>query len=131
MKGNEIFAGKSLKAADLGTSQPVVTIEKVESKKFDDGMKAVIHFRGKDKVLICNKTNWNSIVEITGQEDSDNWTGKRIRLVVARVDFQGQRVPAIRVDAPNGDNRSTPPPAPPPRREPEHLDIPNDDDIPF
>ena len=122
MKGNEIFGGKTLKAADLGNAQPIVTIESVRSHKFDDGTKAVIKFQGKDKELVCNKTNWNSIVEITGEEDSDNWTGHRIKLTVAKVDYQGQRVPAIRVEDPGTSNgRAKPAPVPPP----------NDDEIPF
>ena len=100
MKANDIFGGKSLKAEDIQGHEPVLTIESVDTKKFDDGPKAVIKFVGKDKALICNRTNWNSIVEITGEEDSDNWAGCKIKLVVARVDFQGKRVNAIRIDPP-------------------------------
>jgi hypothetical protein len=99
MKGNEIFPSKSLKAEDLNGSEPVVTIERVSTQSFDDGSrKPIIHFKGKEKTLVCNKTNWNAIVEITGEEDSDNWAGHRIKLTVVRVDFQGKRVPAIRVE---------------------------------
>lgn len=126
MKGNEIFPGKSLKAEDLNGVEPVVTIERVTTQTFDDGSKKpVIHFQGKEKTLVCNKTNWNAIVEITGEEDSDNWTGQRIKLIVAKVDFQGKRVPAIRVEAPpRAATRPTAPPPPP-------VEPINDDDIPF
>jgi hypothetical protein len=121
MKASDIFQGKSLKAEDIIGKEPIVTIERVERKKFDDGEKAIISFVGKEKSLVCNRTNWNSIVDITGCEDSDDWTGKRIKLVVARVDFQGKRVNAIRIDPPTASK-----PAPPP------ADIaPDDSDIPF
>lgn len=128
MKGSDVFASNSLKADDLQGTEPVVTIDKVTTQEFnDDGRKAlkpIIHFVGKEKTLVCNKTNWNSIVEITGEADSDNWHGKRIKLVRAMVDYQGRRVPAIRIDAPpRGASRPQPPPPP--------VDAPDEDSIPF
>ncbi len=125
MKANDIYGGKSLKADDIKGREPIVTIESVEMKKFDDGPKAIIKFVGKDKALVCNRTNWNSIVEITGQEDSDDWPGHKVKLVVARVDFQGKRVDAIRVDPP-GSAAPTRPVTPPPA-----VSAPDEDDIPF
>lgn len=128
MKGTDVFPGKSLKAADLGDMQPVVTIKSIGVQTFDDNTsKPVIFFEGKEKSLVCNKTNWNAIVEITGEDDSDHWPGHRIKLVVAKVDFQGKRVPAIRVEAPNGRGVQTrPAPRPAPVQEVSH-----DDDCPF
>lgn len=127
MKGSDFFAGKSLKADDIKGHEPVVTIEKVTSQTFDDGTrKPIIHFVGKEKTLVCNKTNWNAIVDITGEDDSDNWTGSKIKLVVARVDYQGKRVDAIRID---------PPPVPGVTRQrqapSEPVEQPVDDEIPF
>jgi len=126
-KASDFFTGKSLKAEDLDGREPVVTIAKVTVQQFDDGTrKPVIHFEGKDKTLVCNKTNWNSIVDITGEEDSDNWKGCKIKLVTARVDFQGKRVPAIRIEAPSTQRQARP--APPPA---EPVMAPDVDDIPF
>ncbi len=124
MKASDIFTGKSLKAEDIIGKEPIVTIESVERKKFDDGEKAIIHFVGKEKALACNRTNWNSIVDITGEEDSDDWTGKRIKLVVARVDFQGKRVNAIRIDPAGPATKTTRAPEPPPDQAPDEDDIP-------
>lgn len=99
MKASDIFKGKSLKAEDLAGREPIVTIESVSLQTFDDNTtKPIIKFRGQEKQLVCNKTNWNAIVDITGEDDSDAWAGHKIRLVVAKVDFQGKRVPAIRVE---------------------------------
>jgi hypothetical protein len=125
MKGSEIFSSKSLKAEDIKGHEPVVTIEKVTTQDFDDGKKPIIHFVGKEKTLVCNKTNWNAIVEITGEDDSDNWGGHRVKLVVARVDYQGKRVDAIRIDPPpvNG--------APARRAPSEPVEQPDEDQIPF
>lgn len=126
MKSTDVFPSKSLRADDLNGIEPVVTIESVSTQSFDDGSrKPIIHFKGKEKTLVCNKTNWNAIVEITGEEDSDNWAGHRIKLIVAKVDYQGKRVPAIRVEpAPAGGTTK-------PKPQPERVEPPNDDDIPF
>lgn len=123
MKGSEFFQGKSLKADDIKGHEPVVTIEKVTTQDFDDGKKPIIHFVGKEKTLVCNKTNWNAIVDITGEDDSDNWTGMKIKLVVARVDYQGKRVDAIRIDPPTTSGA--------PRKPAPPVDAPTDDEIPF
>ena len=116
MKSTDVFPSNALRAADLGTASPVVTIENVTLETFDDGQKPAVHFKGKDKPLILNKTNWNTIVEITGEEDSDNWTGKKIRLYVTKVEYQGKRVPAIRVDAVDA---------------PKPVQAPSEDEVPF
>lgn len=113
---DDFFPSKSLKAADIKDKEPVLTITEVTNQEFDDGMKPIIHFEETPKTLVCNRTNWNAIVDITGQRDSDRWAGKRIKLVVARVDYQGKRVDAIRVDEP------------PTRKT---VDQPDDDSITF
>ncbi len=84
-----------------------------------------LFFVGKDKGLVLNKTNFNVIADITGEADSDDWPGKRITLYATKVDYQGRRVDAIRVDDPPKDEdkprRAAPAPAPAP--EPEHDDV--------
>lgn len=103
MKLNEIFSGSFLKADDLQGKTVRVTISKVEIKDFDDGNKIVLHFHGKDKCLVVNKTNASIIAENTGSSDTDDWQGRTIQLCTKKVEFQGKLVPAIRVvleDAP-------------------------------
>ena len=63
-------------------------------------------------------------IEITGADDSDEWTGAKIKLVVAMVDFQGKRVPAIRIEAPKVAVKAKPKPL----AADEQID---DSDIPF
>jgi hypothetical protein len=130
MKANDAFPSKFLKAADLGTRRVVVTISHVEVEKFDDGDRPCVFFQGKDKGLVLNKTNFNTIADITGEEDSDDWAGKRITLYATKTEYQGKRVDAIRVDDTPKDEdkprRATPAPAP----EPDH-DAFGDDEPPF
>ena len=94
---NEVFGGSFLKADDLKGASPRVTISQVEIKEFDDGKKIVVHFNGKDKCLVCNKTNAAIIAENTGSADTDDWAGHTIQLTVRKVEYAGKLVPAIRV----------------------------------
>ena len=137
MKVNDLFRSKkSLAAADLGGKAVRVTIESVEVQKFDEGEKPVLRFVGKDKSLVLNATNANRIIDAVGDDESDNWIGWSITLYPTKVDFQGKRVDAIRVDDRPG---ATKPPAVAARRPqavPEPTEdiggeMPDDGDIPF
>lgn len=126
---SDVYGGNWMTADDLQGREANVTIESVSIHDMNDGKKkAALHFVGKDKALLLNVTNGNTIAEMFGTDEMDDWEGKRIRLYVAKVDFQGKRVPAIRVkEAPN--SRPAPPPPPPPPVDPDESLT--DDDIPF
>jgi len=109
MRSSSVFPSAYLKAADIGQAKPIVTISHVTMEKFEDESKAVLHFVGKDRGLILNKTNWATLEVLTGQDDSDLWTGHQVQLYVTPVPFQGKVVPAIRIAAPPA--RTVPPPA--------------------
>lgn len=100
MKQGDVFPGRFLRADDLNGHTPTVTIARAELQTIGDTQKLVVYFEGKDKGIVLNRTNFNAIVEITGADDTDDWPGHRIRLVTARVDFQGRRFVTIRVDDP-------------------------------
>jgi hypothetical protein len=100
MKSADVFPGRFLRAADLAGHTPVVTIARVEVQTVGDDQKPVVFFEGKDKAIVLNRTNFNAIVEITGREDTDDWPGHKIKLITTKVDYQGRRVPAIRVEDP-------------------------------
>ena len=101
MNINQVFSGNFLKAEDLQGRTVKVTISKVEVKEFDDGNKLVVYFQGKDKSLVCNKTNCSVMQEVTGSDDTDNWAGATIMLTVRKVEFQGKLVPALRILLPD------------------------------
>jgi hypothetical protein len=111
-KLSEVFSGNFLKAQDLPPNKTVqVKIEEIEVKEFDDGKKIILKFAGKEKGLVCNKTNASIIEEVTGSDDTDDWIDKTIYLTVRKVDYQGKRVPAIRVLAPDEMPSKSAPPA--------------------
>jgi hypothetical protein len=109
VKASNVFPSATLRAADIEGHEPIVTIDKVTMQDFNGERKPLITFRGKDKALVCNVTNWNAIVEATGEADSDDWSGKKIKLYVAKVEYQGKRVPAIRVEAVTAPRQVAPP----------------------
>lgn len=123
-KLNEVFSGDYLKAQDLRGKSVRVTISTVTLKEFEDGKKLIINFEGKDKSLVCNKTNASIIQEVLGSDDTDDWEGKSITLTTKKVEFQGNLVPAIRVLL---EERA---PAPRPTAPPVDDDA-TPDDIPF
>jgi len=143
MNVNDAFPSKYLKASDLQGSQPVVTIDRVgfEAVGKEREMKPVVYFAGKDKGVVLNKTNSKMIAKLVGSFETNDWTGFKIRLYSADVEFQGEMVESIRVKAAgaNGAGRprtqATPPPPPPPDDSGESADhdiAPLDDsDIPW
>jgi len=100
MKINDVFPSKYLSAADLDGKTVKVVIEDVKMEEIGEGDnvvdKAVMYFRGKQKALVLNKTNWNTISDIHG-EDTDSWGGGEILLFPTQTEFQGRAVACIRV----------------------------------
>lgn len=107
MKMGDVYKGAFLKADDLKTAAGkygtlLLTIAGCRTGNFDDGTEQrVAGFEEDDRELGLNKTNFAAIVEITGEEDDDNWAGTQIELYVdTNVLYKGKKVPAIRVRAP-------------------------------
>ncbi len=129
MNANDAFPSAYLKASDLGTNQPVVTIDHVgyEPVGRDKEMKMVVYFQGKEKGVVLNKTNSKKITEIAGTPETDDWAGTKIRLFATTTEFGGETVECIRVKAPGVAQKPKPKPEP----EPEYAGVAADDEIPF
>ncbi len=100
MKATDAFPSKYIKAEDLQGNDVVVKITHAVVEKLNGEDKVIVYFAGKTKGLVCNKTNFKQIVKITGQDDTDDWTGASVCLYETMVDFQGDSVPAVRVKSP-------------------------------
>ena len=122
MKVSEMFKRDYLKAADLQGREITVTIDRWAREVLGQGdaaeEKTIVYFQNKDLGLALNKTNANTIADITGSEESDDWIGRPIVLFPDTTDYQGKRVDCIRIKAPQ----------PQPQPVPAEL---NADDIPF
>lgn len=95
--------GSFLKHEDLQGKAIKVTIEEIRQEEIngDHGKekKLVARFVGKDKGLVLNRTNADSIAEITESEDTDDWAGAVIVLYPDKTKFGGKTVDCVRVRA--------------------------------
>lgn len=96
MNINDQFPSKFLKAADLNGSEPIVTIKDCIVETIGEDKRPVLYFAGKEKGVVLNKTNATNISDAYGG-DTDEWTGKKVVLFTAWVDFQGKSVESIRI----------------------------------
>ena len=101
---SKVYSGTLMKAEDLQKPR-ILVISKVVAREFKDKAgnttkeMAVVSFRGENKELALNKTNFRTISDMYGSE-SDDWIGKKVMLFKTKVDFSGKRVDAIRVQEP-------------------------------
>lgn len=130
-KKHEIFRSKYLKAADLDGRPRTVTIEaaRTETLKNDRGeeTKTVLYFKGVRQALPLNLTNWDSVADVTGQDDSDDWPGHKVELYPTTTEMRGKTVDCIRIRAPA--QRELPAKKPAAQKQPPVAD-PNDE-IPY
>ena len=102
MKHNDVYGeSEFLKAEDLKGSTVKLTVESVGTHTFDEGKpeektQIVVRFAGKKKKLGLNVTNSKAFFGQLG-EDTDDWTGKEIKLYPTTTDFAGKEVDCIRV----------------------------------
>jgi hypothetical protein len=132
----EAFPSRFLKPADLKGAPCALQIRraKLEPVKFDgkEQTKLVLYFAGTNKTLTVNATNFDSLVEITGQDDSDNWSDCVIEVYPSTVDVRGEERACIRIRAPEQADMlaaAKAPKLPPAPEPPKKGDM--DDEIPF
>src|SRR5215470_17533219 len=104
MKMSDAFPSKYLKADDLEDGDLVVTISDAQFEEFTDPKtkrpdnKPVLYFQGNEaKPLVLNKTNYKTISQLLGSDDTDNWTGRKISLYATEVESFGEVTLGIRV----------------------------------
>lgn len=101
IKKTDIFPKRYLRVEDLDGRRVLAVIARVKTEEIGNNEKAVLHFKDEAlKPLPLNVTNWSAIEEIAGSEDTDEWAGVKIVLYPSKTDFQGKRVPCIRIEAP-------------------------------
>ena len=119
MNINTAFPSDYIKSSDLGSKRVGAVINNVSIEKVGEDKKPVVWFQGKEKGLVLNKTNASMIAEIAGTDETDDWAGTKIVMYVAKVDYAGKRVDAIRVDYPAD------------RQPPKVIVDDGSDDVPF
>jgi hypothetical protein len=117
-KRDDVFPSKYLKASDLNGKPCVVTITSapLETLKTPDGKedtKTVLYFRSAKKTLPLNRTNWDAVADIAG-DDTDAWPGCQVELYPTKTEMRGDVVACIRIRAPSQGQLKTPAKKPPP-----------------
>ncbi len=126
MKKHEVYSkfikAESLLRKDGGYDTITLTIKDQgentgREQEFENNGKkqyqVVIEFEEDDRALGLNQTNFDSIIDITGEQDTNDWGGKQIEIWVnPKVQFGSKFVPGIRVRKPSGSSAAAPKSAP-------------------
>ncbi len=96
--------GSFLKQEDLGGKDVRVVVSDVALEDVKDvdktEKKLIMHFAGKDKSLILNRTNCEAMEQITGTDDYGAWVGHAVVLWTdPTVKFGGKTVGGLRIRA--------------------------------
>jgi hypothetical protein len=99
MNISKAYPSNYLKASDIESENLVLTIAGIamESVGQEKEQKPVLYFQEIEKGVVLNKTNANTISQVLGTPETDNWIGQKIALYAAEVEFQGKTVESIRV----------------------------------
>jgi hypothetical protein len=131
VKRSEVFPKKHFCADDVADEPVTLTIstaaQEVLRNNGQEQTKTGLYFRGGHKPLPLNRTNWDAVVEITGEDDSDNWAGHQIEAFRSTTHTPGgDTVPCVRLRAPaQGELKAKAerrPPARKPAPEPDDMD---------
>ena len=95
---DQLFPSRWIKASDIGSTPRNATISKIDFEVVgqDRERKAILSFQNTTKRLILNATNGRILSNLYGKE-LKNWTGKRITLYCAEVQYRGTPCLAIRI----------------------------------
>lgn len=130
MNINSAFPSKYLKASDAEEGDLVLTIARVKMETIGQGAKAdqkpVVYFTEHDKGMVLNKTNAKMIASIAKSDDTDEWTGAKVRIIATEVEFQGDLVMSLRIRSVKKSGKEAPAGA---NHDP--IEAPDEDSIPF
>jgi len=126
MKRDDLFPSRYAKCADLKGKPRVVEIERAQiemlkNAKGEEQRKVVLYFKGAKKALPLNLTNYDSVAEIAGSDETDDWADTKLELYPTTVMMGGKITDCIRIRPPQGLPASPPPskPAMDPERDQE------------
>jgi len=141
MQRDDVFPSRWLKASDFPRPKALkvdgVTMETLKGADGVTQKKPAITFVGTTKALICNRINFDTIVHLTGQFDTDEWPGTVIELYADRTQMGAKTVDCVRVRAPTAKTATAKVKKPEPEADGEfgesenpepHID---DEEVPF
>lgn len=96
---HDSFPSSLLKAADFdenGTEMTIVDVRWEALSRDETEERPVLYFEEDERGFGLNKTNAGSISSMYGPMTED-WIGKKVTLYQTETDYQGSRVPCVRV----------------------------------
>lgn len=103
MKISQAFPSKYLRAGDLQDKAHVVIVARIDmadiGQEGHPEQKPVLYFQGRDKGLVLNKTNAETLSFVYGDE-TNAWVGQPVEVYPDTVMFKGAVTPCIRVRRP-------------------------------
>jgi hypothetical protein len=93
---NQAFPSRFIRATPLKLTIAEAEMEDLTYQGKTE-KKLVVSFRKNKKCLVLNVTNWDALVEITGESDSDNWAGHTVELFRSEANVRGKMVPCVRI----------------------------------
>lgn len=97
-----LYGGAYLKAVDLKNEYTPVVLTDIRPEAIKqqgnaaDRSMLCVGFRGAAQRLILNTTNYNTLLELLG-ENEDAWEGHKVKLWRTTTEYSGKMVPCIRV----------------------------------
>jgi hypothetical protein len=128
VKASEAFPSRFLSSADIKLlgRDIIDVIEYVKTEELEGQdrkqRKRVAYLRN-NKPFVLNRTNWDLLADLLGNDDDDHWTGAKVQIGVEKVRFgrdtvDGLRVKNARYEANNKSRVQSASPAPPVADEP-------------
>ena len=90
--------------------------------------KPVLYFERTQKSLPLNMTGWDTLADLTGEENPQKWIGFRVELFATTTEVRGEIKPCVRMRAPEQGELSS---AAKKADVPKSLRGDMDDEIPF
>src|SRR5262245_59321773 len=99
MKKSARFPSKDLKTEDL--AEPVtLTIKAVKDQTLNydgrESKKPVLHFKETVKTFPLNVTNWESLADVTGEDDDSKWPDHRAEFYASTTEVNGKMTDCVR-----------------------------------
>ena len=88
MKRDDLFPSKYLRAS--------TSVEDLKTMDGKTNSKLVVTFKGRKKSLVMNRTNYDAVADLHGEE-TNHWPGKTIELYPTRTSMGGKTMECIRV----------------------------------
>ena len=106
---NRSYAGQYVTSVEIDRPLTVriasLTTETVESWQKGSKPKEclIMHFEGKDRGIVINKTNFKRLADLFGW-DTDDWVGQEVTIETAKVKAFGRIIDSIEIRKPNAGN---------------------------